>query len=120
MRHERQRPYRDVERLRAEQREREAVTDEQRAELERAERHRRERRIEGTLLLAIPRKDSRRLRLSRRTHEGKPYLELRMDERDDAGVWSPTPHGGSIRMSEIRALVAALQAAEAGERRGAA
>jgi len=112
--------YRDVERLRSEQRERDAKTDEERAALERAERHRRERRIEGSMLLAIPRGDSKRLRLSHRTHEGKPYLELRMDERDAAGVWEPTPHGCSVRMHEIRALVAAFEAAEAGQRRGAA
>jgi hypothetical protein len=60
------------------------------------------------VLWASQRDAEYRIRLARRYHDGRPFLDLRVERRDRSGRWFPTPRGCAIRLSEVEGLAAAL------------
>jgi hypothetical protein len=72
---------------------------------------------EGERLAAIPRNDGREeLRVTLKSYEGRPYVALRVWEKDDRGRYWPVKNKGcSVRISEAAAVADALTWAVAGQ-----
>jgi hypothetical protein len=63
----------------------------------------------GRRLATIPRGDGREeLRVNLAEYHGRPYIALRLWQRDPSGAWWPTRKGVSIRLSEARDVADAL------------
>jgi hypothetical protein len=57
----------------------------------------------------LPRRDGREeLRVNLAEYQGRPYLAVRLWQRDQSGAWWPTRKGVSIRLSEARDVADAL------------
>jgi len=64
---------------------------------------------QGRRLIALPRGEGREeLRVSLDEFKGRPYVSLRVWERDASGHWWPTKRGVSVRLSEARDVAEAL------------
>ncbi len=70
---------------------------------------------DGETLVELARGEREQLRLSRRTYNGRAYLDLRVYELGRGGDWLPTRKGCSVRFSEAGDISAALDRALTGE-----
>lgn len=71
---------------------------------------------EGERLATLPRGDGREeLRVTLKSYEGRPYVALRVWEKDDQGrLWPVKNKGCSVRLGEAAAVADALTRAVAG------
>lgn len=60
------------------------------------------------VVLDLPRGETDMLRVTRREYEGRPFTDVRVFFRGDDGQLRPTKKGCSVRDSEIRDVIAAL------------
>jgi hypothetical protein len=64
----------------------------------------------GERLATFARGDGVEMRVSRAEYQGRPFVSLRVWERDQAGAWWPVKGKGcSVRMNEVGELAEALQ-----------
>ena len=59
----------------------------------------------------MERGETERLRLARRTYQGRPYIDLRVEWRAPDGSWRPSRKGLSLRARELAELAGALDRA---------
>ncbi len=63
---------------------------------------------DAEVLLELPRGETEKLCLSRRSYNGKPFLDLRIYFRGSDGEWHPTRKGTSLRIGELASIAAAI------------
>jgi len=74
----------------------------------------------GTRLATFPRGNGSEMRVNLSTYEGKPFVSLRLWERDQGGAWWPVKGKGcSVRVGEAAELAGVLAAVASGEQGGA-
>lgn len=64
----------------------------------------------GKRLLTLSRGDGAELRINLAEFQGRPFISIRLWEKNPSGEWWPTKgRGGSIRMGEIQSVIEALE-----------
>lgn len=67
---------------------------------------------QGRRLATFPRGQGAEMRVNLSEYQGKPFVSLRLWERDQAGAWWPVKGKGcSVRMAEAPGMIDALRAA---------
>lgn len=62
----------------------------------------------GDIVWEAPRGEGQRIKLAVKSYQGKAFLDLRIEWRNDAGAWCPTRKGVSVRIGEADDLAKAL------------
>ncbi|AMM13350.1 hypothetical protein AX768_03710 [Burkholderia sp. PAMC 28687] len=62
----------------------------------------------NTTLLRIEKTDKQQIRVDLHEYRGRMYVGLRLWFRDDAGEWSPSERGISLRPEHVPQIIQAL------------
>jgi len=68
-------------------------------------------KVEEVLIGSIPKKDGEEIRVRRSTFNGRPYVDVRVFYRTEAGEWSPTKKGVAFAPERVGELVDLLKTA---------